>query len=96
MIIGNNNPFNKDNKFNKDSFENNNFKTKFKQYNENKRTESNIFTKDIKEQKYSNVNSKDEMYDKSLAMLNERLKQGLISIDEFNRKCNELARKRRK
>ncbi len=102
MIIGNNNNGNKfrneNNNFlnTNDSYENNSFKNKFKQYKENKVSKNNIFVKDIKEQKYSNINSSDEMFNKSLAMLNERLNKGLISLEEFNKQVNLLARKRRK
>ena len=100
MIIGNNNNENKfkDNSFlNNDSFENDNFKNKFKQYNDNsKLNQGNIFVKELKDQKYTNVNNKNDMYDKSLSMLNERLKNGLISLEEFNKQVNLLAKKRNK
>ena len=33
------------------------------------------------------------MADKSLAILHERLQQGSISLDEFNRKSEELGKK---
>lgn len=98
MIIGNNNPnkFKENNDFlNKESEVFNRKRDNYKENSENIKT-NNIFVKDIKNQQYSNVNSKNDMYDKALAMLNERLRQGLISIDEFNRQCNELAKKRQK
>ena len=93
MIIGNNG-FNG----NGNGFQGNNFENKFKRYNENGDIHKgrNVFVKDIKETAHSNVVSKDDMYDKSLAMLYERLSKGLISLDEFNRKCAELAKQRRK
>ena len=34
------------------------------------------------------------MADKTLAVLHERLKQGTISLEEFNKRCNELGKKR--
>jgi uncharacterized membrane protein len=34
------------------------------------------------------------MADKTLALLHERLEQGSISLDEFNRRCEELGKKR--
>ena len=94
MIIGNNR---NDNKFKDNNFLNNNFDTKFNQYKDNSKItkKKNIFVKDIKEQAHTNVNSEDDMYNKSLAMLNERLKNGLITLEEFNRQVKELARKRR-
>ena len=93
MIIGNNG-FNG----NENGFQGNNFENKFKRYQQNGESHQgrNVFVKDIKEQAHSNVVSKDEMYDKSLAMLHERLAKGLISLDEFNKKCAELAKHRRK
>ena len=94
MIIGNNRS---DNKFKDNNFLNDNFDTKFNQYKDNSKItkKKNIFVKDIKEQAHTNVNSEDAMYNKSLAMLNERLKNGLITLEEFNRQVKELARKRR-
>jgi len=94
MIIGNNR---NDNKFKDNNFLNDNFDTKFNQYKDNSKItkKKNIFVKDIKEQAHTNVNSQDDMYNKSLAMLNERLKNGLITLEEFNRQVKELARKRR-
>ena len=91
MIIGNNG-FNG----NGNGFQGNNFENKFKRYNENGETHQgrNIFVKDIKEQVHANVNSKDEMSDKTLAMLHERLAQGLITLDEFNKQCEKLGKKR--
>lgn len=87
MIIGDNN------------FKNNSFENKFKRYNNNKNNQNNnhnIFVKDIKENVYSNASSTKDMNDKALAMLNERLKNGLITLEEFNRKCQELAKRRNK
>ena len=96
MIIGNNN---NENKFKEKDFLNsdNKFKTKFKEYKNYSKTHktNNIFVKDIKELKYSNVNNKDEMYNKSLAMLNERLKSGLITIEEFNKQVKALNKTRK-
>ena len=75
---------------------NDNFNTKFKQYKQNSQIETNnIFVKDIKQQKYTNVNSQDEMYNKSLAILNDRLKNGLITLKEFEHQVKELAKKRK-
>lgn len=79
------------------NFKGNNFENKFKRYNENAQNKSNnIFVKNIKEQKYSNPLNNNDMYDKSLAMLQERLSKGLISLEEFNKKCAALGNRRRK
>ena len=94
MIIGNNN----DNKFKDNNFlKKSTFENKFKRYKENSNlNKSNIFVKDIKDTKYTNVSSSDDMYNKSIAMLNDRLQNGLITMDEFNKQINALAKKRRK
>lgn len=93
MIIGNNN---NENKFKDNNFlDNDTFNSQFNDYKENSKIKhKNIFVKDLKDQKYTNVNNKDDMYDKSLAMLNDRLKNGLISFDEFNKQVNLLAKRR--
>lgn len=39
---------------------------------------------------HSNVLSKSEMHEKSFQMLQDRLNKGLISLDEFNKKCKDL------
>lgn len=81
MIIGNNNINNHNTNNN-----NNNFSQKNKfiinQTIENER---------IKQ--HTNVNSKNEMNSKAYAMLQDRYQQGLISLDEFTKKCNELRKK---
>ena len=43
-----------------------------------------------------NVNSRDEMTDKSLAMLQDRLNNGLITMDEFHKKCEQINKLRQK
>ena len=54
----------------------------------------NVFTNDIKTQQHINPINKNDMADKTLALLHERLEQGSISLDEFNRRCEELGKKR--
>ena len=67
---------------------------KVQEYNRSRPENKNIFVKDIKEQKYASAADTQGIQDKSLAMLNERLQQGTISLDEFNKKCAELGRQR--
>jgi len=95
MIIGNNRS---ENKFKDNNFLKDNFDTKFNSYKENSKqsNKKNIFVQDISEQIHTNVNSKDDMYNKSLAILNDRLRNGLITLEEFNRQVKDLARKRSK
>jgi len=46
--------------------------------------------------KYTDPTNKKDMYDKSIAMLNERLENNLITLDEFNKKCNQIGKRRAK
>ena len=84
MIIGNSS-----NNINNQS---NHFQNKWNNINENasKQTTKNIFVKDIKEHKYANVSNSQAMHDKSLAMLQSRLDNKLITVEEFNKKCAEI------
>ena len=95
MIIGNN--FNRNPNQN---FENSNFNrpnqnsNQSQGLNQNNNFSNNLLTKDISSFKYANIENKTEVYDKSLAILHNRLKNKSITLDEFNRKCRELANKR--
>ena len=41
---------------------------------------------------HTNVMSKKEMNEKAFSMLQDRLNKGLISMDEFNKKCAQLGK----
>ena len=86
MIIGNDN-FN-----NKNNFENK--WNELQKHNQERPAHKNVFVKDIKEQKYANAKDTSGMQDKTLAMLQNRLENNLISSEEFNQKCIELGEKR--
>ena len=96
MIIGKNN----NNNFNM----NNNFQNRLNTNNQNKITEEkkeqnkikNMFTKNIFSYGASNTKNKDDMYDRSLSLLNDRLEKGTITLEEFNKKCREISNKRNK
>lgn len=45
---------------------------------------------------HTDVNSKTEMADKAYSMLEQRYKNGLITLEEFTKKCNELHKMRQK
>ncbi len=107
MIIGNNsnnsNSFNINNKFqkkiqspvipNKSNMNNsNNFNNKVVKPNPS--SKGNVFTKNIFSIEGGNASSSDDMYNKSIAMLNDRLEKGTITMDEFNKKCRDIAKKR--
>ena len=44
---------------------------------------------------YNNPLNKNEMADKTYQMLEERLKNGLISLEEFHKQCNKLSKFRK-
>ncbi len=48
----------------------------------------NIENERIKQ--HTNVNSKKEMSSKAYNMLEERYQNGLITLEEFTKKCNEI------
>ena len=102
MIIGNNNSFNNNNNsFQKKMSNNTNNNTSInneikEETKKEKKGFKNIFTKNIFNMGSSNINNEDAMYEKSIALLNDRLEKGTITIDEFNKKCSELAKKRNK
>lgn len=101
MIIGNNFNRNPNQKFENSNFNNQNRNNRLNQNpsqnqgpNQNNNFSNNLLTKDISSFKYANIENKTEVYDKSLAILHDRLKNKSITLDEFNRKCRELANKR--
>ena len=101
MIMGNNRSNNQTNNFTKplgNHFKNNQFQNKNQQFQQqlNTNQQKNIFTQEITTQQHVNPTNKNDMYDKTLALLHERLNQGTITLDEFNRKCRELGKKRQK
>lgn len=80
-------------------FENNQFINKnqeFQQSINHNITEKNIFTNDIKTKQHINPLNKNDMADKTLALLHERLEQGTISLNEFNKQCEILRKNRQK
>lgn len=99
MLMGNNfNNSNNQKEFVKplgNHFENNTFVNKNQEFQKNIRQEQkNIFTKDIKTQQHINPINKNDMADKTLAILHERLQKGTISLEEFNKRCEELGKRR--
>ncbi len=94
MIIGSNNQ----NNFNNPLSEDNQFKTRMdniKQANE-LNTYNDGLIDDVNSTRFNNPLDRDQMSDKTLAMLHDRLSKGLISMEDFNKQCNELAKKRNK
>ena len=84
MIIGKDNNINFNNRLNTIKQNNNNNKTSINQNHQ------------IEIMQHSNIMSKNEMADKSFSMLQERLRNGTISIEEFNKKCIQLGKQSKK
>ncbi len=83
MLIGNNTNFNNDN---------NNFNNKFRAIKENNNITKNIMNNDTN--MYKNITNNNESVDKSFQILKDRLDNGLISLDEFNKKCQQINKNR--
>jgi len=83
MIIGN------DNNFKKTSFD-----QKLNQIKENNDlyTNSNVnpFVEDVNSMTYNNASDTENMNNKRLAMLHERLEQGLITVEQFSKECKKI------
>ena len=95
MIIGNNNNNQSFAKPLGNHFENGQFKNQNNTFQQNmKNNQKNIFTKDIKTNQHINPVNKNDMADKTLALLHERLEKGSISLDEFSRQCELLGKRR--
>lgn len=95
MIIGNNNNNQSFTKLLGNHFENGQFKNQNNTFQQNmKNNQKNIFTKDIKTNQHINPVNKNDMADKTLALLHERLEKGSISLDEFTRQCELLGKRR--
>ena len=78
MIIGNNN---NNNSFN----QSNNFQNKMNIIKENAKNIGNNHPNPINTNQYKDINNSNEMLDRSLNMLQDRLNKGLISYEEFLR-----------
>ena len=59
-------------------------------------TNNNKFVKDLQQHKHVNPTSRHDMHDKTLALLNDRLQKGQISMEEFNKQCTQLGKLRNK
>lgn len=88
MIIGNNN-------IGKQNFISNNRKIQEKMFENNTNNIKPIISpmnENTSTMNHTNVMDKNEMHNKAFAMLQERLSNGTISIEEFNKKCRELGK----
>lgn len=87
MIIGNNS-----NNFN-NSFLNNN---KMKNNQTNNNFNPNLLAKNLDHFKYTDPTNKNDMCDKSLAMLQDRYEKKLITIEQFQKQCERIRKNRGK
>ena len=89
MLIGNNN-------IGKQGFVSNNRQMQEKINENNIHTNQSPIVSPMNEKAstmiHTDVMNKNDMYNKSFAMLQERLNNGTISMEEFNRKCRELGK----
>ena len=89
MIIGNNNNYNSSEQF-KERY------NKVKEQGIKNKERINPYQVDNKALNNNNIYSKNDMIDKSFAMLQERYNKGTITLEEFNKKCSQLNRLRNK
>ena len=61
--------------------------------NNNIRTNINPMIERTRAMQHTDVTSKSEMHDKAYTLLEERLNKGLISMEEFNKRCAELGKR---
>lgn len=85
MIIGNN--------FNNPNQQSNRFHNNFKRV-QNQSNKSNAFVKNLSTFSHTDAANKDAMYDKTLALLNERLQNKQITMEEFKKQCEVLGKRR--
>lgn len=57
---------------------------------------TNGFVKNLSEHKHVDPTNHNAMHDKTLALLNDRLQKGQISMEEFNKQCQQLGKLRNK
>ena len=93
MIIDSNNGNNQNNLSNQPNFASN-FDSRLNTIKEN--YENNPGLIEMKEStrnmKYTDVNSTNDIKNKTFAMLQDRLANGTITIEEFKKKCNALGK----
>ena len=86
MIIGNNS--------NNQPNYNSNFNERFNTIKHNNEQNHDIVNmrETIKNMNHSNINNTNEMKEKAFAMLQDRLSNGTISLEEFNKKCRAIGK----
>ena len=61
-----------------------------------KMNNTNGFVKNLSQHQYTDPTRTNDMHDKTLALLNDRLQKGQISMEEFNKQCQHLGQLRNK
>ncbi len=104
MLLNGNNFNNNQNNFGNNNLNHNNgfIKTNFKRndpyenINNNNKSNNRLgFNEELSTYKHTNPTNDIDMYDKSIAMLHERYENNLISLDEFQKKCAQIGKKKR-
>ena len=85
MIIGSNNNGNRNPLANSPEFNN-----KFRQPNNTKFINNDRPKQPISQNPYKDITNSNEMKERSFEILQQRYNNGLISIEEFSRKCEQL------
>ena len=85
MIIGGNNNENRNPLANNPKFIN-----KFRQRSNTNFIKKNIPTQPISQNPYKDITNSKEMMQRSYDILKQRYDNGLISIEEFSKKCEQL------
>ena len=79
---------------NDNNFKKTTFDQKLNQIKENNDlyTNSNVnpFVEDVNSMTYNNASDTENMNNKRLAMLHERLEQGLITVEQFSKECKKI------
>ena len=56
--------------------------------------DTNMLREKNRAMQHTDVTSKEEMNDKAFTMLQDRLSKGLISMEDFNKMCNQLGKRK--
>lgn len=85
MIIGNN--------FNNPNQQSNRFHNNFKRV-QNQSNKTNAFVKNLSSMAHTDASNRNDMYEKTMALLNERLQNKQITMEEFRKQCEALGKRR--
>ena len=61
----------------------------------NRTTKINPVIEENRTKQHTDVTSQDEMADKAFAMIEQRYRNGLISLEEYTKQCNKISKMRK-